>query len=252
MNTLVYDGTWIGLLCCVYEVYAKKLDQIAVVSESRFIPDAFSEVNKVVSDEQRARRVWDGLNTRISKKAMHRLYTCYLSELPHIGSSICTFIRLAFDMPESPEQAYAIPSVLRISKVDRMVHREKHRMEAFIRFQLTRDDLYFATIEPDFNVLPLIAKHFKNRYADQRWLIFDLKRNYGIYYDLEVVSEVIIDRTGAEKKGKNIFSDDEPLYQKLWQEYFAHVNITERKNTKLHLMHVPRRYWKHLTEKLVD
>lgn len=252
MNTLVYDGSWVGLLSCVFEIYSKKLGQVSVINEKCFQPDVFSDVTMVVSDERRAERVWAGISKQISIKGMNRIYSCYLSGLPAIETAICDFIRLAFDMNESPEHAYANPTVLRLSKVDRMVHREKHRMEAFIRFQLTRDNLYFATIEPDFNVLPLIAKHFKNRYADQRWLIFDLKRNFGIYYDLQYVSEVTFDRTDAESNGIDLFSDDEMLYQKLWKEYFKHVNIAERKNSRLHLMHVPKRYWKHLTEKLIS
>ncbi len=58
-------------------------------------------------------------------------------------------------------------------------------MEAFVRFQLIKDGLYYATVQPDYNVLPLILKHFKDRYADQRWLIYDTLRKYGILYDLE-------------------------------------------------------------------
>ncbi|MFN8364013.1 MAG: DUF4130 domain-containing protein [Cloacibacterium normanense] len=60
-------------------------------------------------------------------------------------------------------------------------------MLAFVRFELLQDEVYFAKIEPDFNVLPLIRKHFKERYADQKWMIFDLKRHYGIFYDLKEV-----------------------------------------------------------------
>ena len=50
-------------------------------------------------------------------------------------------------------------------------------MEAFVRFQCTKDQLYYAIIQPDYNVLPLISKHFEKRYADQRWLIYDIRRN---------------------------------------------------------------------------
>ena len=32
-------------------------------------------------------------------------------------------------------------------------------------------------------------------------------------------------------------------------EYFKSTNIKSRKNMKLHLQHVPKRYWKYLTEK---
>ena len=41
-------------------------------------------------------------------------------------------------------------------------------MLAFVRFELLQDEVYFAKIEPDFNVLPLFRKHFKERYADQK------------------------------------------------------------------------------------
>lgn len=249
MTTLIFDGTWTGVLCCVFEIFDKKLREVSVVRETHFQPDAFSTALRVYSDEASAKRVWAGLIKRISKKSMSNLYSSYLSELPKIENVICAFIRLAFEMKESPEYAYANPTVLRISQVDKMVHREKHRMEAFVRFKLTKDGLYYASVEPDFNVLPLIARHFKNRYADQRWLIYDLKRNFGIYYDLETVSEVTITNSAEDVYKGDIFQEDEFLYQKLWNEYFKHVNIAERKNQKLHLMHVPKRYWKHLTEK---
>ncbi|RYF92797.1 MAG: DUF4130 domain-containing protein, partial [Chitinophagaceae bacterium] len=95
--------------------------------------------------------------------------------------------------------------------------------------------------------------HFKNRYADQRWLIYDLKRKYGIYYDLEKVETVTLDFTNENRSGRDksvSFDEKEVLYQRLWQDYFKSVNIVSRKNTRLHLRHVPKRYWKLLTEKL--
>ena len=252
MTSLVFDGSWSGLLCSVYEIYSRKLKQTLVVRENHFQPDAFSDTIRVTPDEFIAKRVWIGLAKYISKQALGHLYACFLSELPGIENTICQFIRQAFDTKSSPEHAYANSDVLRISQIDRMVHREKHRMEAFIRFRLTKDHLYYSTIEPDFNVLPLIAKHFKRRYADQRWLVYDLKRDYGIYYDLENVSEVTLDHPGSTGTGlEDIFHESEQLYQDLWRDYFKHVNITERKNRKLHLMHVPKRYWKHLTEKVM-
>ncbi|MBC7745050.1 MAG: DUF4130 domain-containing protein, partial [Flavobacterium sp.] len=90
-------------------------------------------------------------------------------------------------------------------------------------------------------------------YADQRWLIYDLKRDYGIYYDLCKVDEVTLSfsgKTTGTAENNILFHEDENLYQTLWKDYFKHVNIKERKNNKLHLQHVPKRYWKHLTEKL--
>lgn len=101
-------------------------------------------------------------------------------------------------------------------------------------------------MQPDHNVLPLIAKHFKARYADQRWLIYDGRRKYGIYYDLEKVEEVKLDFADLQNDFalNEIFDEDESLYQQLWKQYFKSVNIAARKNTKLHVQHMPKRYWK--------
>ena len=141
--------------------------------------------------------------------------------------------------------------ILEISKICRSVSRERHRMLAFVRFELLQDEVYFAKIEPDFNVLPLIRKHFKERYADQKWMIFDLKRHYGIFYDLKEVQFFTPDSSQLQnfRNSEQFHHEEEKKYQKLWQRYFVKTGIPERKNMKLHIQWVPKRYWKYLTEK---
>ena len=132
------------------------------------------------------------------------------------------------------------------------MEREKHRMEAFIRFQKTADGLFYCGIDPDFNVIPLLANHFKNRYTDQQWIIYDIKRHYGIFYNLHTVEEIQmdIDINLLKKSNQHMLDEQEALYADLWKNYFKSTNIVARKNTKLHTQHVPKRYWKYLTEKL--
>ena len=102
-------------------------------------------------------------------------------------------------------------------------------------------------------MLPLIAAHFTKRYADQRWLIYDRRRHYGLYYDLTRtdVVQFEVDRPGmkATDLAATVLDEREPLFKMLWQAYFDHVNIPERKNLKLHRRHIPLRYWKYLSEK---
>ncbi len=46
-----------------------------------------------------------------------------------------------------------------------------------------QDGLYYATVQrTQCNAFDL--KHFKDRYADQRWLIYDTLRKYGDYMTL--------------------------------------------------------------------
>ncbi len=143
-------------------------------------------------------------------------------------------------------------AVITLHQTLKKVHRERHRMEAFIRFQQSADGLFFATVEPDFDVLPLISSHFARRYADQRWLIFDNKRKYGILYDLKEVH--IVEQSPAAQTANALLPsislhEEETKFQELWQQYFKSVNIKERKNTALHVRHMPKRYWRYLTEK---
>jgi len=249
MTTLIYDGSWFGLLCCIFDIYEYKLGAVSVSTPERYQPDAFSAPREVHTDTQHAARVSKGLLKNVSAKAYADLYACFLSELPEVPALIVRYARAVFSEKLS-ETAFGNPDVLRVTQISKMVSRERHRMKAFIRFQLTADNIYFAEVEPDFNVLPLIMGHFKNRYADQEWIIFDKKRQYGIYYDLQRVEEVQF--TFSEgKSNPNAFAESEALYQNMWKDYFKHVSIDSRKNTALHLRHVPKRYWKHLIEKQV-
>ena len=181
----------------------------------------------------------------MSDSAAQQFYCNYLSELPDEEDNMLAYLRHVFASSRDVSGDFSTPSVLRIAKVSKMVAREKHRMEAFVRFQLTTDNIWYATIEPDFNVLPLIEKHFKSRYANQKWLIADLKRGYGIHYDLEKVHIIELNNLNTLTE----LNQTENAYQDLWRVYFKSTNIVERRNLKLHFQHRLRQSVNQLTLK---
>lgn len=254
MNILLYDGSLCGLLTAVFEIYERRIGAYEIVRSDRHHADAFAETITIVSDDVKAKRVWAGLEKKLTTASLHNFYACYLSDVPSIEKSMLDFARYVFNCKTNIEKDFGHPSVLTVTQTARKVFREKHRMEAFVRFKRSADDIYYATIDPDHNVLPLIASHFKDRYADQHWIINDVRRKYGLYYDKlsGEVCEVAIDvnkNAGHDPALTDIFQNDEKLYQVLWKDYFRQLNIPNRKNLKLHLQHVPTRYWKFLTEK---
>lgn len=252
MTIVLYDGTFAGLLTAIFEVYEHKLVQPNICRDIAATGSLFASTHNVVTDLQKSKRVYKKLQDKLTLKALKQLYDCYLSELPGIENVIVRFVQYALNSKIAVENDYANADVLQLQQLSRKVHREKHRMEAFVRFQLTKDELYYAIIQPDYNVLPLISKHFKDRYADQRWLIYDGMRKYGLYYDKEKVAEVQMNFSADvnnEQSLKEIFDEKETLYQQLWKQYFSSVNIVARKNMKLHIQHMPKRYWRYLIEK---
>ncbi|MBD1391950.1 TIGR03915 family putative DNA repair protein [Mucilaginibacter sp. ZB1P21] len=252
MTTLLYDGSFEGLLTAVFEVYEHKMDAVNLVKTGKYTTAMFEQVITIVTDEARATRVLKGLKTKLSPMGVQRLYAAHLAEMDDEDNNLIGFIRYAFNSDKNIEEDYGNRFVVRVSEMVRMVRREKHRMEAFVRFQKLKDETFYASVEPDFNVLPLLIRHFKSRYADQRWIIYDLKRNYGLYYDLHDTQYITLDFAESNKPSDlmTAFSEEEGIYQHLWKNYFNSVNIKSRKNTKLHIRHIPKRYWKHLTEKI--
>lgn len=156
----------------------------------------------------------------------------YFSERKDLERLILSAIRHSIKHPkQNILQDFGNEDILEISKICRSVSRERHRMLAFVRFELLQDEVYFAKIEPDFNVLPLIRKHFKERYADQKWMIFDLKRHYGIFYDLKEVQFFTPDSSQLQnfRNSEQFHHEEEKKYQTLWQRYFVKTGIPERK-----------------------
>ncbi|MBA82566.1 MULTISPECIES: TIGR03915 family putative DNA repair protein [unclassified Leeuwenhoekiella] len=244
MTRLVYDETFEGLLTALFQVYDERLQQVAIVPVSAFQPDFFAEDIKVFTDASKADRVWQGLKPFSHLQQL--IYRSYLREASGAENKILEAVR--YVLKTKNEKDYGHPAVLQLADWTKEVGREKHRMEAFVRFKRAKDNTYLAVIEPDFNVLPLIAKHFKNRYADQVFMIYDLKRDYGIYYDLKKVDFVNLEAVNL-KNLNAITHEEEIFYDQMWQDYFKSTGIKSRINKKLHLRHVPRRYWKYLNEK---
>jgi probable DNA metabolism protein len=252
MTTLFYDGTFEGLLTAIFEIYDRKLLQVKIQKGEWYSSALFEDTLNVITSEVYAGRVLKGLRKKLSPNGLQRLYIAHMAEIEHEENSLVGFIRYVFDSAQNIEDDYGNRFVMRLSEVVRMVRREKHRMEAFVRFQKLKDGSFYAAVSPDFNVLPLLIRHFRNRYTDQKWIIYDLKRNYGIYYDLHDTQYIVLDFSTMAKPGDVIsaFTEDESIYQHLWKNYFHSVNIPARKNTKLHVRHIPKRYWRHLTEKI--
>ncbi|MEM8506503.1 MAG: TIGR03915 family putative DNA repair protein [Bacteroidota bacterium] len=249
-TTLIYDGSFNGFLTSVYIAFEEKMNVADIQKNSQGQNGLFSETTTIFTNVEKAKRVWNGIRSK-SYNTISTIYFAFLSETEGIEYMLYTYIK-KFMAHKGKQADFSDDTILYISQLARKVGREKHRMEAFVRFQLTQDTIYFANIEPDFNVLPLISKHFRSRYADQQWLIYDVKRRYGIYYDLEGVEIVSLNLEEVHYnriRKSNAFTKGEYDYQELWNNYFKSTHIKSRINRKLHTQHVPKRYWKYLSEK---
>ena len=251
MTTFTYDGTFEGLLTCVFEAFDRK--EFPQQISKQEIPQFFAQNYHVETDEQKANRVVAGLRKKISKYALQMLFTCWLSEQEGIEMLVFNYICKSFLAKKSIELNFADADVLELSKIYKKVGREAERMRQFVRFQKTIDDTYFAAIKPLYNVLPMVAEHFEDRFADQQWVIYDIQRKYALHYDLKKTEIVYFDdlkidfQTG--KLHQDLLSVGEQYFQSGWKQYLHSISIKERKNLRQQRQFMPKRFWKYLTEK---
>lgn len=255
----IFDGTMTGLLCCVFRAFQFKEFDVKILTSDQRQDTLFDESIAVATNDEQAQRVWSALKKKVSDKGVRNFYYTSLSEQIDAFQALFNFSIYAFQSKKSIDKDYGHQDVLALAQCAKQVGREKHRMEAFVRFKKCRDGLFLSLVRPDFNVLPLIERHFKQRYQDQRWLIYDEKRKYGIYYDLKKVHQIElnaheVDRNltiGASQNFSVELDDEELLYDQLWKDYFRSVNIQARQNIKLHVQYVPKRYWRYMNEKTI-
>lgn len=104
-------------------------------------------------------------------------------------------------------------------------------------------EVLYARIEPDNDVIELAAKHFSERFRNERVIIHDVGRDKAViaWHGRWIVSAF------AEEDAPRP-SAEEMQFRRLWKGYFDHIAIMERKNTRCQNHFIPDRYRKHLTE----
>jgi len=253
MNVWTYDKTFEGFMTLVFDCYEQKIFPDKVLEDLTSQPFIFPANYHVLSDETKAKRVWNGLQKKISENSCQVLYHAFLSEMEDIELLMLNYIKEVFESPVNIELNFGNKYVLELLQIDRKVNREAQRILMFVRFQKTADDIYYASSDPKYDVLPLVIKHFEKRFADQKWIIYDTRRNYGFYYDLKNTTQITFTESlvnpATGKIDKSIMDKDEQLFQELWKGYYRSMCIKERLNPKLHMQLLPKRFWKYLTEK---
>ena len=280
-----FDNTLDGLLTAVFDSFFLKQQDVTLLAEGEQLPLFADEPHRVMTDGEKAERVWKGLEKHLSKDGLHMIAISWLSEERALNQPLFNFICKVFKphpLTPSPrgeggtigregslntllslERNASDEDVLAVRNTCRRVLHEQLRMKQFIRFQKAKDGTYLAVVSPDHNVLPLITDHFQERFNDQKWLIYDAKRHYGYYYGAspdpskggEVIRVTFENEAAVPfdlsngKMDADILSDNDQLFQDLWRTYFKAICIKERMNPKKQLSDMPRRYWKYMTEK---
>lgn len=242
---LRYDGTFAGFLTAVALVRERGAEPEAITDRQPEQQALFAPVEDVATDCHRAGELYALLRRTLSSGTLHTLRLAFHAGDPGREILLFHFLQLGFVVGRQLDGMLAHERVVPVWKLARAVGREAHRYKGLVRFRHLDGDIWYAAVEPEHRILSLIAPHFADRFADQRWIIHDLRRGEAVVFDPtgRRWTEAALELTGTLP-----LSAGEHLYRDLWQRYFNRLAIEERCNPKLQRQHLPFKHRRHLTE----
>ncbi|UZQ85236.1 TIGR03915 family putative DNA repair protein [Thermoclostridium stercorarium] len=239
----LFDGSFEGLLTCVFEAYSSKERDVSIKNKATYIPSFLDEVKEIETDMGKFERVYLSIPKKISQRAQEIVYRAWLSEDENAPDLIYYFLRIGYKMGGRVTDYLQDQRISKIIDLDRKVGREAHRFLGLLRFKEVAEGIFYAGYEPDYNITILIAPHFVRRLSMQSFIIHDRKRNISAVFDgSELVITDKVPQVGDEK------TVEEDEYAALWKAFFKSIAIKERKNPRAQMRFMPKKYWKNLTE----
>ena len=244
MTIFIHDGSFEGLMTALYRVFLEGEEGEEMVSARDFQPGLFTPWRQVETRGSQAAAMIDAIRGRISPKALRHAYYAFSTGKREAGTLIYLYLKKGFALEASVDARLLDPDVAAVHNLSKKVGRELHRLLGLTRFRLLAGGILYAPLEPDYEILALLAPHFVLRLPRENWIIHDVKRSRAALYNRR---EWVL--TDLRRKGKLPLDQEERELQELWRNYFSHIAIAERKNPKLQAGHMPKKYWKYLVEK---
>lgn len=131
--------------------------------------------------------------------------------------------------------------VYRLTRMEKQVRRDAHKMKAFVRFRKIEsndEEFYVAWHQPDHRILRRVAPFFSRRFAAMNWSI--LTPDESVTWDQKKLHY-----------GKGVARSDAPEFDELedlWRTYYANIFNPARIKIKMMKSEMAVRYWKNLPE----
>lgn len=241
MINYLYDGSFDGLLSAIYASYYEEKAQ-GIYPEATYQINIFTPSKIVKTDPILSGKVYAAIEMKISGSSLKQIYYTFLSNEANRETNILNYLQLGFKLGSQIDNLHAHPDVLPIRQATRKVSFEVERFLGLLRFKDAGSFLY-AALEPDHHILMLLADHFADRLACERFIIHDRKRNLAVISNCKkwYLTDFMQDMDLS-------YSESENYYQELWKTYFTRISIETRKNAKLQAHFIPQRYRHNLIE----
>lgn len=237
----VYDGDFLSLINLVCHLIDKKIKPSNIKDED-YVPNLFEETIKIkVGNNNSIERIVASSGSYVFKI----IYYVFLSSEENKELIIYYFCLNAFKYKKSIIYRRDLKCVSEALRISQYVSHETHKFKGFVRFKELENKVLYAEIEPVNDILFIISNHFLNRLSTEYWIIKDVKRNILSIYDK---NKFVIVRDDEFVMSTTKVSDNENLFEDLWEIFYKTIGIKERKNDRCRMNFMPKKYWKYIIE----
>ena len=244
MIDYLYDGSFDGLLTCIFYAYKDKKAS-SLSREDAYVPSLLTTSLFIPTEADKAERVYNSISAKLSKATLSNVYAIYLSEYEDADTLILHYLRLCYTYSDDINLAKNNDIIRKVDLYVKRVNHETHRFIGFVRFARITSSVFYAKIQPDHFILPLLIKHFTSRFSDQCFIIHDLKRQIALVYNKE---DCFLQNLTPDEHLRLLNASTEVSFIKLFKTYYEASTIKERINIKGRNAFIPKRYVKQLGE----
>lgn len=236
-----YDGTFDGLMCCVFESFKRREipEEISVGEPEQL---SFCEIHHIETMPEKAERVIAAIPKKITANTLDLTRKMFLSCAADKDLTILIFLHKGFRVGAKIEQMLADETVNTLNKAVFHCTHEAHLLTGFIRFS-DYNGYLAAVIEPKNTVIPLLASHFTDRFRNENFLIYDKTHRMALIYfqhKAEIAENIDFELPPA--------TAEEERYRELWKSFYKTIGIKERYNPRCRMNLMPKRFWANMTE----
>lgn len=241
-----------GIFTGVYDAWASHYGHknIQLSSDSTANLTLFSEYIAVPADFEKSRKVSRTLINRLGTEFYETICQCAMADgncrklSMDKANAIYQTIVMALALPEGAKvlEYLGEPCIACIFELCRQTANEGHHLLEFLRFSELKNGILFAQIHPKNDVLPILASHFTNRLPLENFIIYDATHQTAVVHKASK-NYLIVDASSLDLSLTKEYSSNEEEYRRLWCAFFDAIAIDSRKNDKLQIQNIPKRFW---------
>ena len=238
----LYDGSFEGFLCCVFESFAQHELPFAIWTPERETATLYP-VKEIPTDHAKARRVFASFRAKLGEETESLVTRDFLSGWEDKELRLIRFLHLAFALGPGTVKRRGHPEVAPLYQMKQSLDWEVDKFQGFVRFQ-EHEGMLGAVIHPKNYILPLLRGHFCARFPEENFMIYDAVHQAVLLYQNHKAQLMEL----AEPLALPPPDEREQQFQDLWKQFYKTLEIKARHNEKGRMTHCPKRFWADLTE----